>query len=123
MFGFCKKKPENKLVSFLNKADQAYTRAFQVKNPTGLEEYFTRNALMQIIERIRLSQKAYSGLDRYKHVVWTAKSSDVYTKTVSYDDVQISKGVKAAVGDSYVEEWKLAITGEVYKVDGIRRIS
>ena len=78
---------------------------------------------MQLIERIRLSQKAYSGLDRYKHVTWTPTSPNVYIKTVSYDDVQISKGIKAAVGDSLKEEWTLILNGDDYKVDGVRRIS
>lgn len=78
---------------------------------------------MQLIERIRLSQKAYSGLDRYKHVTWTPTSLNVYIKTVSYDDVQISKGIKAAVGDSLTEEWTLILNGDNYKVDGVRRIS
>lgn len=123
LFGSFKKKPQDRLVSFLTEADGAYTRAFQVKNVAGLEKYFTRKALSKIMERVRLSEKAYSGLERYKHVNWKKMSDSLFIKEVTYDDVQISKGVKAPVGDSYNEEWTVIVNSNEIRVDAIRRLA
>ena len=116
-------KPKDRLIGFLSDADEAYTRAFSVKNVAGLENYFTRKALSKIMKRVRFSEKAYSGLERYKHVTWKKVSDTVYIKMVTYDDVQISKGVKAPVGESFNEEWTMILSGERTMVDAIRRLA
>ena len=123
LFSFFAKKPVDRLVSFLSEADLAYTRAFQVKNVAGLEKYFTRKALSKLMERVRLSEKAYSGLERYKHINWQKINDSMYLKIVTYDDVQISKGVKAPVGESFNEEWVLVTNGNDTRVDAVRRIT
>lgn len=121
------RKGQDKYVSFLNKADDAYSKALQTKNTAGLDVYFTRACLSKMLERIRMSEKAYSGLDRYKHVVWNKEggndASSHYMKVVSYDNVQISKGISAAVGESYSERWTLVDEKGQTKVSEIRRVS
>ncbi|MCM1218889.1 MAG: hypothetical protein NC548_30775 [Lachnospiraceae bacterium] len=118
-------KAQDKHVSFLDKADDAYTRALQTKNAAGLDAYFTRACLSRMLERIRMSEKAYSGLDRYKHVEWKKLDDDGqvshYVKTVTYDNVQISKGISAAVGQSYTERWTLVTEKGGTKISEIRR--
>lgn len=114
-------------VGFLDKADAAYTKAFQTKNTAGLDTYFTRACLTKLLERIRMSEKAYSGLERYKHVNWKKLSDDgttsVYMKNVTYDNVQISKGISAAVGSNYCERWTIVVEKGAQKVSEIRRES
>lgn len=78
-----------------------------------------------MLERIRMSERAYSGLERYKHVTWRVESNDgtsaVYVKTVTYDNVKISKGISAPVGSDYVERWTLVDENGKTKVSQIRR--
>lgn len=122
-FDSFKKKPEDKCVSFLKEADTHYSRAFQIKNAAGLDRYFERTCLSRLVERIRLSEKVYSGLDRYKHVTWRKVAEDTFIKEVRYDDVKISKNVSAPVGDSYDEEWKVKLFNDTFKVVNLRRLA
>ena len=118
-------KAQDKHVGFLERADDAYSKAFQTKSAAGLDAYFTRACLSKMLERIRMSEKAYSGLDRYKHVEWKKlDENDVethYLKTVTYDNVQISKGISAPVGTPHSERWTLVMEKGVQKVSEIRR--
>lgn len=124
LFG-SKTKSTGKHVGFLERADEAYTKAFATKNTAGLDTYFTRACLTKMLERIRMSERAYSGLERYKHVTWRVESNDgtsaVYVKTVTYDNVKISKGISAPVGSDYVERWTLVDENGKTKVSQIRR--
>ena len=117
-----KKSPADRCVSFLNEADAAYSRAFQIKNASGLERYFDRACLTVIVEKIRMAQKVYSGIDRYKVVTWDKVNDSCYIKKVRYKDVEISKGIKAPVGDSYDEEWCVMINGADFRVTNLRRL-
>lgn len=123
LFSCFKKGQKDKLVSFLSEADLAYTKAFQVKNVAGLEKYFTRKAVSKIMERVRFSEKAYSGLERYKHIDWKKINDNVYIKIVTYDNVKISKGVTAPVGDAFNEEWTLVTIDTGAQVDAVRRLT
>lgn len=118
-------KGQDKHVGFLEKADEAYSKAFQTKNAAGLDAYFTRACLSKMLERIRMSEKVYAGIDRYKHVEWKKLDEDEttthYLKNVTYDNVQISKGISAAVGTPYSERWTLVREKGETKVSEIRR--
>lgn len=128
LFGFGKKKgTSNRLVDWLYKVDQAYAYACQVKNASGLQDYLTRGCLAKQMERIRLGEKLYAGLDRYKHVEWRALSSQdnliKYRKTVTYDNIKFSRGITAAVGEGYEEDWTVTIVDNKYYVSDIRRLA
>lgn len=118
-------KAQDKQVGFLVRADEAYSKAFQTKNAAGLDAYFTRSCLTKMLERLRMSEKVYAGIDRYKHVEWKKLDEDEttthYMKNVTYDNVQISKGISAAVGESYSERWTLVREKGETKVSEIRR--
>lgn len=120
-------KGSDKQTSFLEDADNVLTRAMQTKNTAGLDNYFTRGCLTRLLERIRLSEKAYQGLERYKHVNWKKISDDgtetIYMKTVTYDNVKISKGISAAVGSNYTERWTVVIDKGSPRISEIRRES
>ncbi len=122
--GFFRKKKKIKAdpqIAWLNKVDAAYQRAFQVKNVSGLVEYLTRPCLSIMMERVRLGEKAYSGLDRYRHVNWVegevAQDSAYWVKEVTYDQIRMSHGIVVPVGDEGRESWL------VIKEDGNRKVS
>lgn len=126
-FGGNKKPEKSGVVGWLNEVDQAYSRAYQVKNVTGLANYLTRTCLSKQMELVRLGEKEYSGLARYKHVDWVKGSLTneglVYLKKVTYDHVKMAHGISAAVGDDYTEEWILIKENGVQKVASIRRVA
>lgn len=128
LFGFGKKQGTgNKVLDWLDKADNAYSYACQVKNASGLQDYLTRGCLAKQMERVRLGEKVYAGLDRYKHVEWKLLSSTdsnyKYRKVVTYDNIKFSHGVTAAVGEGYDEDWTVTIIDNKYYVSEIRRVS
>lgn len=119
-------KSTNQMVKWLNEADAAYNRALQCKNARGLETYFTRDCLSRLYEIIRLSERPYQGLDRYKHTEWTEELTDnqssTWIKDVTFDNVRMSHGVTVPVGDDYHERWKIVIDMTCNKISDIRRI-
>lgn len=122
-----KKSEKSEVIKWLEEVDSAYARAFQVKNVSGLANYLTRSCLSKQSEVVRLGEKEYSGLARYKHVDWVkgalTESGLVYTKKVTYDHIKMSHGIYAAVGDDYIEEWVLVKESGVQKVASIRRVA
>lgn len=122
-FSFLKNRPDEGCIKFLNEADAAYVRAFQIKNVAGLDRYFDRTCLSLLAERVRLSEKVYSGLERYKHVTWEKQTDLTFIKEVNYDDVKLSKGICCSVGESYTEEWTLILYNNTYKVSKLRRLT
>lgn len=128
LFGFLKNKSnsDNAQVDWLNKVDQAYQRAFQVKNASGLSDYLTRTCLMKMMERIRMGEKSYSGLTRYQHTKWVKgkveEDSTTWSKEVTYDQIKMSHGIIVPVGDESTESWLVVKENGVNKVAEIRRV-
>lgn len=87
----------------------------------------TRECLVRTVERVRCGEKAYSGITRYQHTNWILKckttEEQVFHKVVTYDQIKISSGIYAAVGDEYTEVWKIVQIDNENKVSEIRRIS
>lgn len=125
LFG-AKKTSSGGILSWLEKVDNAYNYAFQIKSIQPLQEYIDRDLAVNLIDKIRAGEKAYAGLDRYKHVTWSkAKSSDdtaVYVKDVHYDHVKFSQGVVAPVGDDHKEKWTVKLQPSLCVLD-IRRLA
>lgn len=122
-----KSKVDNAYISFLTKADAAYTKAYQIKNASNLEQFCTRGCLVKQVERVHSGEKAYSGLERYKHVVWELVGETVsnisYKKVVTYDQIKMSQGIVAPVGDAYEEVWVIDIANGPMKISEIRRLA
>lgn len=125
LFGFSKPKKDAQ-VAWLDKVDAAYQRAFQTKSAAGLEEFMTRQCLVRLLERIRMGDKAYSGLERYRHVDWAkgecTPTSVTFIKKVTYDQIQMSKGIIVPVGDESTENWVIVQENGISKVNEIRRV-
>lgn len=113
-------------LSWLRKVDDAYNLAFQTKNISPMQAYVSRELAVSLIDKIRAGEKAYAGLDRYKHVEWFKKESSgdttTYIKDVRYDHVKFSHGVVAAVGDDHKEKWVVQTSPELCVLE-IRRIT
>ena len=125
LFGLSKPKKDAQ-TAWLDKVNEAYQRAFQVKNAAGLEDYLTRPCMSKLLEKIRMGEKAYAGLVRYQHVSWvkgecTAESVQ-YIKKVTYDQIKMSHGIIVPVGDETNESWTIVKINGAYKVSEIRRI-
>lgn len=121
-----KKPKQDAQLGWLNKVDAAYQRAFQVKNVACLSEYLTRTCLMLMMEKVRLGEKAYSGLDRYRHVNWVkgevTPDKVCWTKMVTYDQIKMSHGIVVPVGDENNEVWVVVQENGQNKVAEIRRV-
>ena len=90
-----------------------------------LADDFTRTCLVKVMERVRLNEKAFSGLARYQHTNWTLGTAsdleEVWIKIVTYDDVKMSHGVVVPMGTTEREEWQLILENNKWKVNNIRR--
>ena len=109
------------LTKWLNKADDAYNNAFKSKSMQGLEKYLTKACYQKIAERLLTSDSVYSGLDRYRHTTWSPVQNDTYIKRVRYDQIKMSMGIYAKVGDDYDEVWTLVDLDDNMRVSSIKR--
>lgn len=125
LFGFKsdKKTSSHGMSGWLQKVDSLYDKAMQTKDMSGLEKYLDRSCYRKISEKLRMCDKVYSGIDRYKHVSWEKVNNETYIKHVTYDQMSISKGIQAKVGDDYNEEWFLVSSEDGTRVKSIRRIA
>jgi len=114
------------VLSWLNKVDDAYNLAFQSKSVKPLQGYVGESLAIDLIDKIRAGEKAYAGLDRYKHVSWSKLKSDntttTFIKEVHYDHVKFSQGVVAPVGDDHKEKWVVQMQPKLCVLD-IRRVA
>lgn len=127
MLFFKKRAPhDNHMEMWLSKVDAAYVKASQCGNVQALVPFCTRACLTKIAEQIRLGGKEYAGLERYRHVKWSSDDDDSqlnWVKEVSYDHVNVSRGVIVPVGDDYHERWSLTLDAETRLVSDIRRLT
>lgn len=121
-----KKTSSGGVLPWLQSADNAYNLAFQTKSIKPLQGYVDETLAIALVDKIRAGEKAYAGLDRYKHVSWSRLGSDdtttTFIKEVHYDHVKFSQGVVAPVGDDHKERWVVQ-TQPTYCVLDIRRIA
>lgn len=122
--GFGKKSPKSR-IAWLNKVNDVYMKAFVIKNATLLQDYMTRTCLVKTMERVRLNEKAFSGLSRYQNTSWTLGTSsaeeEVWLKTMTYDDIKMSHGIVVPMGTAEREEWQIVDVDGSWKVNNIRR--
>lgn len=113
------------VVDFLNKVDDAYTEVFISKSIAPLQPYATHDVLSSVLHRMHLGEEAYAGLNRYMHRDWTkvSETPEQYVKSVTYDNVKLSRGIVATVGDSYQELWTLENNTGNLQVTDIRRVN
>ena len=128
MLFFKKKAPkDNHIEKWLLKVDDAYVKASQCGNVQALVPFCTRACLTKLAEQIRLGGKEYAGLERYRHVTWSSVDETAdqlnWIKEVSYDHVNVSRGVIVPVGDDYHERWSLTLDAETRLVSDIRRLT
>ena len=127
MFLFKKRAPsDSHMETWLSKVDDAYVKASQCGNVQALVPFCTRACLTKIAEQIRLGGKEYAGLERYRHVKWSSVDDNSqlnWVKEVSYDHVNVSRGVIVPVGDDYHERWSLTLDAETRLVSDIRRLT
>jgi len=120
LFCFFKKKQSSSLINtWLYEADDMYANACEIKNPRGLDKYFIGKAMDYILQVLNSSNRVYQGLDKYRHTTFKLLKSKggiaTYLKTVTYDNVKLSRGIKVAVGDNYEETWSVSkVNGRVY---------
>lgn len=119
--------PEDASVKWLNCADDVYRRSFKRKRDDGLIAYFTAQCVSRIMERVRLGDTTYDGIDRYMHLNWTKLESrpegDIYEKDVTYEDVKLAHGVTVPVGDAFKEKWLVVYCDkDKNRIADVRRI-
>lgn len=123
---FTKKNTSNGLKKWLEEVDSVYTAAFETLNVSELSKYTTREFAMEVFEDVRRNKKVYSGLGKYRHVSWKKQSENdkaIYViKEVKHDHIKVTRGIVAAVGVDYKEQWTLLKNGNVFILSDIRRL-
>lgn len=115
-------------IRWLNAADNVYRRSVKKKKDDGLIEYFTAQCASRIMERVRLGESSYDGIDRYMNVLWNKIESlpeaDIYEKRVEYDNVKMAHGVTVPVGDSFSEKWLVIYdNSDKNRIADVRRLN
>ena len=114
MFGLFKKPPvQDTLLSWLGEVDKAYADAVHSRNLSVVGGYLSRDCFNRMLTEVGTGTELYSGIERYKHVMFKElnRSEELIKllKTVSYDHIQISKGVRVPVGQDYEEIWEVRL--------------
>lgn len=121
---FSSKTPKAKgSISFVEKVDALYVKAFQTQRLDDLQKYLTPKCLTQIGERIRMSNKDVVGIERYKKTNWSRMNDTTYVKHVTFEDVNMGCAIHIPMGDPYDEYWTIISTDGDQKIDEIRRVA
>ncbi len=115
------------LNTWIRKVDMAYTRAFETMDVSEVAQYMSRPLAMRVFENVRHGEKEYSGLSRYRSVTWRkaeeSGSQVTMLKVVTYNHIKVTRGIIAAVGADYIEQWLISKLQETFEVTDIRRVS
>lgn len=130
MFGFGKRNKgvaKNKLISFLDDADDALTLAYEQKDVRAAIPFLQNRLLDTIVEEIAsgrdLTQEL--GLAKYRIRTWGSPtvngSSFIIRKQIRHKDVQIHGMIGIPVGDNIDEDWYVSEDNRGFVVTDIRR--
>ena len=122
---FRKRSAPDTLYTWLHRVDKEYATAVHSKQPNIIGGYLSRDCFNSLLTYIKSNDEVYSGIDRYKHVEFKEISRTTnqasLLKEVTYDHIQIRKGIRARVGDDYKEVWEVALQPR-REVLSIRRV-
>lgn len=130
MLGFLKKlfkketKDDKDLFKFLDKADDAYMRAFETSDIRLFEPYASLPVLRHLQEAMKV-EDTYFGLARYRKRSWTVVNieQETYTlqKLLRHDNIHVTATVFVPLGEDLSEIWTVEYIRGKYTVTGIRR--
>lgn len=130
MFGFGKRNKviaKNKLIAFLDDADDALTLAYEQKDVHAAIPFLHSRLLDAIVEEIAsgrdLTQEL--GLAKYRIRTWDSPivngSEIIVHKRIRHKDVQIHGMIGIPVGDNIDEDWYVTQDNRGFVVTNIRR--
>lgn len=129
MFLFGKKKAaQNKLIKFLDDADDALMLAYSQRDIRAVTPFLTNSLLEYVGEEIMSGRDmtAELGLPKYRLRTWEESHKDgstvIVRKKLRHKDVHIHGLIDIPVGDNVDEDWYVMEDKGDFKVTEIRRI-
>lgn len=112
------------LVAYLNKVDDEYITAFNIKSMRNLSKYLTRECQVKVLQRISCNNNRYFGSSKFRHTEWSrVKSIDpeaiVVKKVVVFDKIGVAGPVSMNVANDYKEIWTMVKYGSSLLVSDI----
>jgi|GEM_PF-2435411 len=101
---------KDKLIAFLEEADNAYIRAYQYRLLGELIQYTTRDLAIEMQQKITYYNDKIWATSAHRQRTWTIISTDGQTITVrkelTFKNVKYGK-MLVKIGDDCVEYWKV----------------
>lgn len=98
-------------LSFLNKVDKEYMKAFNTRSVRDLQQYLTRDCNVKVSKKIYGIGAKYFGSERFRNTEWIVQSKEesktVIRKVVTFDKVKVVGSICIGVADDYDELWVL----------------
>ena len=115
MFGFFKKPIKPSLVSFLDRADDAYILAFKSHNIQPFTPFASNALCNRVLEHVLDGSERNFGVDRYRVRTWEiqSKSSTSMTvlKEVTHKNISIGRGIEIPLAEDTSQVWFLNVLG------------
>lgn len=100
----------NKLIAFLEEADNAYIRAYQYRSLGQLIQFITRELAIEMQQKITYYNDKIWGTPAHRHRTWSVVSTDgaviTVRKELTFKKVKYGK-MRVKLGDDSVEYWKI----------------
>lgn len=115
------------LITFLNKADAEYMKAYAVKTTRSFATYASRECAIKVTQLIMQSTNRYFGTDKFRNTVWTLQEDNAgvlsILKSVTFDKIRVAGYMSIAVETDYKETWIVDSTdGKNYKIVDIKLV-
>lgn len=130
LFGFGKKdaapkvQGANKIVSFLNAADDAYMLAFDSKNIKPFAPYADPAVCAAVLQEVLSGEDRFFGTSKLRQRTWSIVLADgrqvTAVKTVGHEAVRCGHGLSIPLGDTIQQQWDIRVDGvhqfKVFKI-------
>lgn len=115
------------LITFLNKADAEYMKAYSVKTTRAFAAYASRECAIKVTQLIMQSTNRYFGTDKFRNTEWTLQEDNSgilsILKSVTFDKIRVAGYMSIAVETDYKETWIVDSTdGKNYKIVDIKLV-
>lgn len=119
------KNKSNNLVRWLDEADEALIRAYELRDVTQLSNFAVKEVLHTLEDDVYLNKKLF-GTKAYRIRSWDISEigadSYVITKHLTHKHVRLSRNIIMAIADDITEKWKVAYTESGFRIMDIKEV-
>lgn len=121
-----KQQPVNRLVKFLENADDAYILAFKSKNIKPFVPFASPDVLNRTLEKINSRSPKCFGISKYRNREWTVKREEdslvIVLKDVTHGDISLNNGIYFPIADDERQIWTVAVLPGDYQITKIEAV-